>query len=187
LGEEAVADAEPDNGIGARSYHEALGLFMEEFAKTEGFLRMLLWHYAQVSVILGKVVFPDTGVDRTITLIRNITSVNDPGEPRKSDLEKMLQQLKLINGIRNKIVHFIPLDGMPGDVRHLTDAMRALTEKHRGDTKVSAAMLADMTDDLQKIQTHIWYHLCFDRVPKVVMAMLDKVRRAPWRYSVPQS
>ncbi|MGH6921925.1 MAG: hypothetical protein ACREJ0_30015 [Geminicoccaceae bacterium] len=181
-----MADAEPDNGTRTKSYHEALGLFMEEFAKTEGFLRMLLFHYAQVSGSVGKAAFPSTSVDQTITLISNITLVNDPGEPRRSDLDVVFQQLKSINQVRNSIVHFLPLDGIPGDVRHLTNAMRALTEKHRRDIAVCATMLTEMTDDLQKVQAHIWYHLSFDRIPEFAVAMLDEVRRPPWRYQAPR-
>jgi hypothetical protein len=74
---------------------------------------------------------------------------------------------------------------VPGDVRHLTNEMRALTKKGRREIAVSPAMLAQMTNDLQKVQSHIWYHLSFDSIPEFVMRLLDEARRAPWRYTVP--
>jgi hypothetical protein len=61
----------------------------------------------------------------------------------------MLDQLKLINEARNSIVHFVALSGIPGDVRHLIDTRRALTEERQ--RRVSTTMLAYMTDDLRKI------------------------------------
>jgi hypothetical protein len=141
-------------------------------------MHLLLWHYAKVNPGVSKAVFPGTRTVQTIDFIKRIVSVNDPGEPRKSDLQAVFRQPNSINEVRNGIVHFIPLSGIPGDVRHLTNDMRALTEKHRRDIAVSATMLADMTEDLKKIQHHIWYHLSFDRMPKFEMAMFDEVRRA---------
>jgi hypothetical protein len=183
--EKMPAGACPDAGAGAGSYHEALGLFIEEFAKTEGFMHLLLWHYAGVNPGVGKAVFSGTRTAQTVDLIRRIMSANDPGEPRKSDLEAVFKQLSSINEVRNGLVHYITLSGIPGDVRHLTNAMRALGKKHRREIAVSATVLADMTDDLQKIQSHIWYDLSFDRMRQFERAMLDELRRAPWRYAAP--
>jgi hypothetical protein len=95
----------------------------------------------------------------------------------------MLKQLESISEARNSIVHFVTLSGIPGDVCHLISAKQVLPEESR--RTFSTAMLADMTGDLQKIQTHIWYHLSSDRIPGVAIAMLDEVRRARWRYTVP--
>lgn len=181
-----MADEDPDSSGSARSYHKALGLFIEAFASTEGYLHILLCNYANISPSVGRALFSDTRTGQAIDLIERIVSVNDPGEPRESDLATLLQQLKFISEVRNKIVHFVPLDGIPGDVRHLTNQIRARTEKHRRDIAISAAMLEDMAGDLQKIQLHIWYHLLFDRVPSVVVAMLDEMRCAPWRYQPPR-
>ena len=117
-----------DVDLNEKSCHEALGLFIEEFASTEGFLHLLLCNYAKVSPGIGRALFHATRTGQTIDLIKRIVSVNNPGEPRGSDLKVVLQQLEDISKIRNNIVHFIPLDGVPGDARHLTNAMRALTE-----------------------------------------------------------
>jgi hypothetical protein len=70
-------------------------------------------------------------------------------------------------------------------VRHLTNQIRARTEKRR-DIAIYPVMLEDMADDLEKIQLHIWYHLLFDRAPIVVLAMLDEMRCPPWRYQAPR-
>jgi hypothetical protein len=179
-------------GAGAKGYHEALGLFIEEFASTEAFMFMLLCHYAKVDLHVGKVVFSRVTISQTIDLVKSVTSVNNSGEPRKSDLENALKQLESINQTRNKVVHWIPfsavrdnvisLSGGPGDVRHLTNEM---TRKHRSEIEVPPAMLAQMTDDLKKIQTHICYHLSFDSLPESAMRLFDRVRCAPWRYTKP--
>jgi hypothetical protein len=177
-----MTKTDPIPSTRAIGYHEALGQFIESFAMVEGFMQMLLWHYAKVSPIVGKAVFSGVRTDVASSHIRRIISVNDPGEPLRNDLDDILTQLSAINTIRNAIVHHVPLSGLPGDVRHLTNEITALTDQHRKETAVSTKMLKDMTADLLKIAVHIGYQMSFARASKLTLAMFDEWRRAPWRY-----
>jgi len=120
-----MEDAEPN----AAATHEAMGLFIEEFAATEAIMYVLLYHCAKVSFGVGRRIFANTSIEQIIEIMGRLVSINDFCDSRRSDLLAMLDQLKLINEARNGIVHFVTLSGIPGDARHLIDARRALTEK----------------------------------------------------------
>jgi hypothetical protein len=92
-----MIEASPDAGPCAKGYHEALGLFIEEFASTEALMFMLLCHYAKVNPHVGKAVFPGLKISQTIEFVKSVALVKDLGEPRESDLENALKQLKSIN------------------------------------------------------------------------------------------
>jgi hypothetical protein len=104
-----MIEASPDAFARAKGYHEALGLFIEEFASTEAFMFILLCHYANVDLRVGKVVFSSVRMSQTIDLVRSAILAKDLGEPRKSDLENVLKQLKSISEARNSVVHWIPV------------------------------------------------------------------------------
>lgn len=178
---------EPTTPTRKINYHEALGQFIESFAMVEGYMHLLLCHYAKVSSLVGKAVFSGVRIDSATNSIRRIISVKAPSEPLKSDLDDLLAQLSTINSIRNAIVHHIPLSAIPSDVRHLTNEITALTEQHRKETAVSVTMLKDMTADLIKITVHIAHHLSFTQSSKLTLAVFDETRREPWRYKPPPS
>jgi hypothetical protein len=82
-----MVDTCADAGSIPKSYHEALGRFIEEFASTEGFMHLLLWHYAKVDPGVGKAVLSGMGTTKTIESIGRIKSVVDPGELAKATLK----------------------------------------------------------------------------------------------------
>lgn len=138
------------------AYYEALGEFIDEFAKVEAALHLTLWRYAKTPAPIAQAVFSGVRVDGAISFINRIFEVADHSDEAKADLGHIFKQLKLINDARNLIIHYgsVPVPNMLVG-RVSTNALVALTEERLRSIPASARFLDDMTSDLRKIQMHL--------------------------------
>jgi hypothetical protein len=71
-----MEDAEPNAAATAKSYHEAMGVFIEECATTEAIMRALLCHYAKVNFVVGRIIFANTRIAQIMEMVRGLISVD---------------------------------------------------------------------------------------------------------------
>jgi len=139
--------------LGSRrpTYWEALGLFVHAFAETECILGILLRKRAEVPEHVGNAIFSGARIDTAMSYIRRIeeakTNVRDIG----SALSDAFIQLKIINDVRNDILHYSAQEGDDYE-RVVSTELTALTSKHVRQTSVSSETLLAMLSDLFRIR-----------------------------------
>jgi hypothetical protein len=121
-------------------YWQALGRFMDAFAKLEAQIFVLLMHKGQVPSNTARAVFSGTRADQALTFLRRIHEGR--GEPIPDYAGRAMAQFNVVNSARNNIVHYgASADGaflvsnafktIPGRAQegcflpHTIDAMRA--------------------------------------------------------------
>jgi hypothetical protein len=108
------------------AYWLALGKFVEFFAHTEGVLFIYLSLCIKINVKEAKAVFSGLHVDQIIKHIRRLWQISKPDETVRAAVDVALTQLKLINGLRNSIVHHRSILNVKRE-RISTNFSRALT------------------------------------------------------------
>jgi hypothetical protein len=137
-----------------REYYEALGRFVDMFARAETAITLTLWHYAKTSPEIAKVVFAGTRTDQGATYIKQITQAIGLTQELQDDLEDVLQQLGIINGVRNAILHYgTEPESVAAGKAIVSDALRA---KGQPSTfPISPTTLNEMIADLYKVIGHL--------------------------------
>jgi hypothetical protein len=175
------ASQTPEGKERIRAYYEALGRFVDKFARVEAAVAHTLWVYAQSPARIAKVIFAGTRVEGGATYIKQIVESAPVAQEVRDDLSDVLQQLGTINRARNMILHYGAENVAEGSAM-VSDALKA-----RGEPSVfpiSPELLGQMTDDLDKIIIHLnLRHL--GRTMLVAAenrAAVDEVFQRPWRY-----
>ncbi len=163
-----------------RAYYEALGRFVDMFARVETAMTLTLWHYAKTAPEIAKIVHAGTKViDTGATYIKQLAAVTNATQEIKDDLENVLQQLGIINGVRNHILHYGATSVAEGR------AIVSNAFKAKGEPKsfpISPTDLNHMTDDLTKIAAHLnEIHLGKPSEHTI----LGNPMNTPWRYIYP--
>ena len=166
-----------------RAYYEALGRFVQIFAEVERLVWQTLVHYVGTSHEIAKIVLTAGKVDQCATHIKQIAAINAPKEKR-DDLELVLQQLGILNGVRDHILHYgaTAIAEGRGTVSNAWKAKAVPKEFPISDTA-----LAEMTDDARQIIAHLAYHHLGRPWPRAEpnIAFLEQVLQRPWRYNHP--
>jgi hypothetical protein len=169
-----------------RSYHAALGRFIDRFARIETAMALTLWRYAGTREEVARIVFAGVGVENCSRFIEQIADATTVDTAKRADLGYIMRQFRLINGTRNKIIHHGASSVAGGN------AVVSNAERAKGPPTIlpiSAETLDAMTEDLRKIWIHLHQnHL--DRPPPLSPANVARIRavlRQPWRYKHPQS
>lgn len=182
---------EPDNtpspytatGDPRRAYYEALGHFINAFSRVETLVTLTLRKYAQTPTEIAKVIFAGAKIDLSSRYIKQLAEATGASSTARDDLESVLQQLGIINGVRNSVLHYGAAGISEGNAI-VSDALKAKGEPTV--FPISPEILEQMTRDLNKISIHLQYrHLDVDSVerPDVV---LERILRLPWLYKRPQ-
>ena len=100
------ASQTPEGQKRLREYYEALGRFVDMFARAETAVALTLWHYAKTAPAIAKIVFAGTKTDLSSTYIRQIAQATGVSQKLRDDLEDVLQQLGIINRARNAVLHY---------------------------------------------------------------------------------
>lgn len=167
-----------------RAYYEALGKFVDMFAQAEDAIARTLWHYAQTKPEIAKVVFSGVRANTSTKLAKQVAEATDVDARTREKLEHTLQQLTIISGARDIILHYGATFIAEGRGR-VSNALRAKGEPQ--EFPISPTILKEMTDDLLKIIFRLNYeHLGRPR-PRGALgqAQLDELLHAPWRYKHP--
>ena len=100
------ASETPEGKERLRAYYEALGRFVDFFSRVETAVTLMLRLYAKTSPEIAKVVFAGARIETGSTYIKQLAEATKVAKEQRDDLENVLQQLGIINGARNLILHY---------------------------------------------------------------------------------
>jgi hypothetical protein len=174
----------PEGRERLRAYYEALGRFIAMFAEVETAVTQTLWLYAGTRPTIAKVVFAGAKIDISLTYIKQLAEAVDAPQEARADLEYILQQLGIINGVRNAVLHYGATSIAEGNAV-VSNALRAKSEPTV--FPISPTALDEMTFDLRKIIYHLHYRHMGRQGPRgdYGKAVLDGALSAAWRYKHP--
>lgn len=178
----------PEGKKRVEEYHAALGRFVARFATAEMTVPFVLRHYAKLSLATGRALLSGVRVDQAKSLLGRLADAGVMSKEDWADLEPTLQQLGIINGRRNEILHY-GAESVAEGRAFVTNALVALTEDRLTSFVISPAILDDMAADLNKIIIHMLTRHA-GRPQLRAKASLDGVAallREPWRYKPPSS
>src|SRR5580693_150163 len=179
-----VPAAETEEGKGrVAEYHAALGRFVDRFAEVENALPFVLRHYAKLPTATARALLSGVRVDQMKGLLNRLAEVGLLPTAEWADLEPTLQQLGVINGRRNDILHH-GAESVAEGRAFVTNALMAHTEERITSFTISPEILDDMTADLRKIMIHLLTRHA-GRPEMKAQANRDwvaSVLRQPWRY-----
>jgi len=131
-------------------YYNALGEFVHRFAAVEIAVHLVLRYYCKMSANVGKALLSGVRIDDARNRLNRLHEVKLISDPKWGILEPIFQQLLIINGARNDIIHYgaSEVDTKTGFV---TNEIMALTEERVSRFPISSEILDEMTEDLRKI------------------------------------
>jgi hypothetical protein len=174
----------PEGKERLRAYYEALGRFVDAFARVETAVALTLRLYAKTTGEIAKVIFAAARIETSSSFIKQLAEATKvPKEPR-DDLEYVLQQLGIISGARNMILHYGATSVAEGR-GIVSDVLRAKGEPTV--FPISPTALDQMTEDLRKISTHLNYRHLGRPMPRsaLVQSALQGIFDSPWKYKHP--
>jgi hypothetical protein len=159
-----------------------LGNFVEAFANLEAMMFQSLRFYARLDIDTARALFSGTRVDGAMQYVRRIWEVRPIAPGRKVDMENVFGQIKLINDLRNKIIHYGTF--VTSDKGRITSTIaRALTPDRVEEHRATKKDLAAMVDDIRLINTALMWD--FVPLPTGTVATLTQqtpILLQPWRY-----
>jgi hypothetical protein len=164
-----------------RAYYEALGRFVDMFARVETAITLTLWGYAGTDPTIARIIFAGTQTKIGAEYIKQIAKATNAAEEKRSDLEDVLQQFGIITGVRNDILHYGATSVAEGSAI-VSNALKAKGEPSF--FPISPDTLGAMTTDLRKIAMHLNYRHLGRPWPRSALGRmaLDEVLRSPWLY-----
>jgi hypothetical protein len=166
-----------------RTYHEALGRFVQTFARAEAIVSYTLWHYAKTPHSIARAIFSGTRIKEATGFINRILEATDTPQETREELRELFRQLTDINAARNDILHFGAVNVATASAI-VTNEFKAHTNRHVRQFPTSAELLNDMIFDLRKIMVHL--RLKHSGIPELKAAenlrVFAEVLAAPWRY-----
>src|SRR5690349_15388889 len=115
-------------------------------------------------------------MDAAIRYIHRIAEVRSVAPERRTDLDKVFSQLRLITELRNRIIHygsFVTMD----KGRVTTTARFALTPERVQEHRASIEVLDAMTADIERMYNALLYDLNPKRP-----SLSDPSLNEPWRF-----
>jgi hypothetical protein len=178
------ASETPEGKERLQAYYEALGRFIDMFARVETAVALTLWAYAKVKPEIAKIVFAGARIELGSAYIKQLAEATGADHEACEDLGNVLQQLGIINGVRNAVLHYgaeSVAEGRAG----VSNAWKAKGEPTI--FPISPTALDDMTADLRKIATHLNYKHLARPTPRGELGAetLESVLQAPWQYKHP--
>ncbi len=167
----------------AKAYFLALGEFIDQFARTEMFLHVILRHYAKINWDVGAAILSGVRVDTAMSFIKRITEIHDPGEETRIEINDLFQQLAEVNKLRNDIVHYG--SQVRDDVRIVSNRIAAHTHDRIREFSVSPQTLKDAATDLNAINVRLSFRV-LHHMPIGLHKPFEPILNAPWRYKPPQ-
>lgn len=162
------------------AYWKALGKFIHEFARIEAALQLLLWRLSKMDPKLAKAVFSGTRIDGASQFIRRLLEVRPIDKKKEAVLLDMLTQLKIINDVRNLIVHH-GAKVQEGDLWLVTNKHTAHAARSLQEMQISVKMLNAMTSDLSRIGLNLTL-LSTPRQPATLFSRYARLLTGAWLY-----
>lgn len=166
-------------------YHRALGEFLHEYSGLEAVMFWALTHYAGVRWEIGRAIFSGVRVEQSISFIKRVMEVADPGDERRTELIEIFRHLSAINETRNSLIHYGSF--VTDDMGRITSNVRvAHITKRIKDRPASLELLQAMTADVLKVSQHLIMHCAHPRASFSERASENPVLTAPWQYTIPE-
>jgi hypothetical protein len=174
----------PEGKERLRAYYEALGRFVDAFARVETAMALTLRLYAKTSGEIAKVIFAGARIETGSTFIKQLAEATKTAKEKRDDLETVLQQLGIINGARNMILHYGATSIAEGQGM-VSDVLKAKGEPTV--FPISPTALDQMSEDLRKISTHLNYRHLGRPMPRsaLMLSYMAGVFESPWQYKRP--
>jgi hypothetical protein len=164
------------------TYWQALGQFVSAFSTVEVAMQIALRRLAHVRDPIGAALFSGTRTEAAAQYIRRIAEAEKWNERRKGEIESVFGQLRLINEVRNDLLHYGTRFEGAGRFS-VSTATVAHTKNRVRKTTVSPAILEEMAGDLEKIEIHML--VLSRRRGERVHPTLQTILRASWQYKPP--
>jgi hypothetical protein len=179
------ASATEEGRARARDYYLALGSFITSFAQVEAAMFYALAWHAKTQRPVATAIFSGTRIDQAASFMRRLAEVNQIDAAEWALLEPVLQQVRLINEIRNAILHY-GAKGIYEGRALVADALRALTPEKTKTYLISPEILADLNYDCQKIYRHLIVRHSGRAPLRGEHPALEGVLASAWRYTPAQ-
>ncbi|MBW0006043.1 MAG: hypothetical protein JO216_21445 [Hyphomicrobiales bacterium] len=158
-------------------YYYNLGRFVDMFARVETAVTLTMWDYTTLDPGIAKILVGRTGIEAASGNIRQLAAVRGLPKYLQDDLTLVLQQLGVIIGVRNALLHY----GVTSVVQGKAIVSNAL--KAKGEPKlfpISPELLDQMYWDLRKILVHLYFrHLKYAPSDK---GLVSRIMGAEWQY-----
>lgn len=158
-------------------YHTALGSFVAMFAEVELMLNFAVWHYSNVNKPMATAIFGPIRVEECSNKLRNIVTAHDLKGDRIKELMILLNQIQIIQKIRNDILHF----GFDRRTFIVTTETLAYRGKPIRQHITSTRILRNMTVDLSIIHYFLDLHLHAELIGESYELFLEP----SWSYTPP--
>lgn len=168
------------------AFYQALGRFIDAFAMTETALFQLLSFYVGIDSKMASAILSGVRIDGSISYIRRIMAMKDPGSEPRQELELLFGQLKEIADARNDIVHYWSYETSDAG-RIVSNETRAHIPENRRERQISAEILDAMRADLHTIIMHINLHLRFPDPKHAGARLIGLTQSGAWRYMPPST
>ncbi|MFI5021147.1 MAG: hypothetical protein ACHQRJ_05780 [Alphaproteobacteria bacterium] len=167
-------------------YYEALGRFVDEFARAETTAYEVLRYHAKLRHGVAAALLSGVRASDTLNRLGRLHQAGAISEPEWASLRVIFGHFNAIIGVRDLILHHGARADSKGD-RYVSNALKVITDESARIIPISAAAVDDMRHDLRKISVHLrLYHL--GRAPlRGRHPALDEIVHAPWRYKPPPS
>jgi len=164
-----------------RAYYEALGRFVDTYSEVETAIHVTLRHYADTPPEIANIAFASVKADTGMTFIKQIAKATGCQKEVLDDLEDIFNQLGIINGVRNHILHYGASMVAEGK-GYVSNAMRAKGQPT--EFPMSPDLLDDMWHDLQRILARLYYDHLGRPGPRDEegLKIPDPHQHAPWKY-----
>lgn len=166
-------------------FAEALGNFCWNFSITESTIRSSLFRVAGVLPKLGNAIFTNVRVDNGTQLLTRIAEAKDWPLKKKKELKYTLNQLSLINKLRNDILHYGAY--RLSDDYIVSNRQAAHTAKNIREFRISARTLEFAGADLYQIGLRL--QLLTSEPPFALEPGIAKAYKASltssWQYKQP--
>jgi hypothetical protein len=168
-----------------KDYFEALGRFVHAFSIIELSVFTVLTRYSGLSPSTSNALLSGVRIDGTFSRLRRLHQVNVISDKDWVDLEYVFNQLSVINGCRNELLHQ-GADLLDGDEGIVTNTEYALTPKRIKEFPISYKILHNMFMDLQKISIHLRVrHMGGPPWDRASDEDVLRFLRSSWRYKRP--
>ncbi len=161
-------------------YWQALGEFVDSFARLETILKHALIKMLGLSDPVGRVV---TAGLRADTLATYITRVNEltpfPGSDPEF-VDQAIKQFSGINTVRNAILHSGATDSISGWIR-ITNTLTARTPKRAREFLIEPMQIKAMTSDLVKLLAYFGLFVVPVEIRPKMMDRVQPLLDRPWR------
>lgn len=172
-------------GDDVQLYKEAIGDFLQTYARVESTAFELLQHYAGVSNQVARALFSGTRMKGALEYVKRIAEFTGKSGEIQEELRVISQQIGEITKARDLLVHYGT--GFTSSGQGIISNMRVAGERTLQERPMSREILYDMKRDLEKLILHMAV-LIAPHPPEHIApnTPFGSVLHAPWRYKFVQ-